>query len=355
MVISLDLEATGPGDVVVQHSPLAETMAMLHLNTEREHHLGQRAVLSSIDERSTAALRERISVFAPLWARLRCRLFFPLGRAVDATWDGSVRSIGELDDRTFQLLAAEGVLGVGRHRSTEDLLRTPAAFVDACAQRSTLRRELAQRLTDDPARFRSDLLDILATSWDSFASQLWNAVHGRLEEATQRIRAVVRDDVPGAVASLSPTASPAVGSTVRFDKLDTHTIRTQGAALCIIPSVHHAPHLTIKSGLGLPTSILAPIARSSEVLSLDDLHRRLRAVSSPFRMGLIRHLLGEPITTGELTIRVGTEASQISRALSQLRDAGIVRSERVNGALVHRVDHDVLRRLGLDIVSTVMR
>jgi hypothetical protein len=47
------------------------------------------------------------------------------------------------------------------------------------------------------------------------------------------------------------------------------------------------------------------------------------ALTSPARMELCRHLLGEPITTSELAARLGSSEPQVSRALRTLRDAGL--------------------------------
>jgi DNA-binding transcriptional ArsR family regulator len=93
----------------------------------------------------------------------------------------------------------------------------------------------------------------------------------------------------------------------------------------------------------------------AEQLTLRDLHHRLMALTSPARMELCRHLLGEPITTSELAARLGSSEPQVSRALRTLRDAGLVHSTRDGKLVRHRLATDVVQRLGHDVLATVAR
>jgi DNA-binding transcriptional ArsR family regulator len=94
---------------------------------------------------------------------------------------------------------------------------------------------------------------------------------------------------------------------------------------------------------------------TSEQISLRQLHDRLSALASPGRMELCRHLLGEPITTSELARRVGLADTQVSRTIRQLREAGLIGSERDGKYIYHRLATRTVLQLGQDVLATIMR
>lgn len=73
-----------------------------------------------------------------------------------------------------------------------------------------------------------------------------------------------------------------------------------------------------------------------------------RSTSAPW-FGLLH------TATAELAARLGSTTTQVSRTVRQLREAGLVRSERDGKLVSHRLATDVLRRLGDDVLATVMR
>ncbi|MCI9889414.1 helix-turn-helix transcriptional regulator [Micrococcales bacterium 31B] len=355
MVVTLDLRSTPPSAVTVQGSPLIETMALLHLVTEREHHVEQRAVIEATYSALPPAVFAQVEAFAPLWSRLRCRLFFPLDARSLPEWEPQLAALEGLDLASFTTLAAEGVLGLGRRGQHADLIARPGDFVAACRARATARGDLAQRLVDDPQRFRGDLLGLLHEVWEAAGARDWVQSRPRLERAAEQARDDLQRDLATAFANLSDTAEVAGPGRVAFDKLDTFSLAPGAQPLYVIPSLLHAPHLTIKSGEGRPLTVVYPVGRAPEQLSLQALQSRLEALASPFRMRLLRHLLSEAQTTSELALRLAVDDSQVSRALSLLRKAGVVHSVRSGGTLLHHADAVTLRRLGVDVVRTILR
>ncbi|MGR4850685.1 DUF5937 family protein [Streptomyces sp. LARHCF252] len=376
MSIVLDLGGLGPGDVVAGPSALSELMASLHVLAEPEHHpeaagWAARAVAAG-DE-----LRDELSVFAPLWARFRCRLFFPLVRPgtapLAASLDEELAVIAALPAEEFLDLVAPGVLGTNAQPVPPgDALRAGAwaaeDYVLRCLRRSYARGELARQLVAAPLELRDRLLAVLRAADTAFFAEDWRTLRSPLENHARDVRRRLATLPLGEPASLRspadvltellPTAARVgPGERVRLDKLQIDEVRVAPRPLVLVPSARVWPHLTVKHEH--PSCVVVQYAARGttpvEQLTVRDLHHRLMALTSPARMELCRHLLGEPITTSELAARLGSSEPQVSRALRTLRDAGLVRSTRDGKLVRHRLATEVIQRLGHDVLATVAR
>lgn len=355
MSITLDVASTDVANVRVGPSPLAELMATLHVLTSTDHHPESSQLIQNVTSHLDQSVRNSIWSFAPLWSRLRCRLFFPLEGTPDASWDVELKRIRQLNIDDFADIAAEGILGLGRKADAPNPRDKQQQFLSSCARRSSERYELAARLVADASTFREELLEFLHTCWGAFMEDIWYQTYPSLARSSFLVRETLQQGVSAALQSLSPTATTLSGGRVRFDKLDTATVTVANRPLYLVPSRHTWPHLTIKHNFALPAVIFYPIVEASDHLSMRELIYRLSALNSVLRLEICRHLLGEPITTSELGIRLGIAESQVSRALTQLRSSGLVVSERIDGQLRHRVEIATVKKLGIDVLMTITR
>ncbi|TLS42071.1 helix-turn-helix transcriptional regulator [Streptomyces montanus] len=394
MSIVLDLGGLGPADLAAGPSALSELMASLHVLAEPEHHpeaVGWTA-------RAAAAgpeLRDELSVFAPLWARFRCRLFFPLTLPLAASLDEELAAIAALPAEDFLELVAPGVLGTNAQPvpPARELRADTAAAEDyarRCLRRSYARGELARQLVAAPLELRDRLLAVLRAADTAFFAEDWRTLRPHLEDHAREVRhrlAALPLGAPPAevpqppawgaprgtsaggtpislrspadvLAELLPTAARVgPGERIRLDKLQIDEVKVAPRPLVLVPSARVWPHLTVKNEH--PSCVVVQYATRGTTpageLTLRDLHHRLMALTSPARMELCRHLLGEPITTSELAARLGSSEPQVSHALRTLRDAGLVRSTRDGKLVRHRLATDVIRRLGHDVLATMAR
>ncbi|MFF7312343.1 DUF5937 family protein [Streptomyces sp. NPDC008137] len=363
MSIVLDLGGLGPADVVAGPSALSELMASLHVLAEPEHHpeaTGWTARVAAAGD----DLHDELSVFAPLWARFRCRLFFPRTVPLAASLDEELAAIAALPVEDFVDLVAPGILGSAGPRvpSAGELRAGTAAAEDyarRCLRRSYARGELARQLVAAPLQLRDRLLAVLRATDTAFFADDWRALRPPLEDHARQVRRRLAAGSPADVLTeLLPTAARVgPGERVRLDKLQIDEVRVAPRPLVLVPSARVWPHLTVKREH--PSCVVVQYAARGTSpageLTLRDLHARLMALTSPARMELCRHLLGEPITTSELATRLGSSEPQVSRALRTLRDAGLVHSTRDGKLVRHRLATDVVQRLGHDVLATVAR
>ncbi|MEU1934374.1 DUF5937 family protein [Streptomyces coeruleorubidus] len=363
MSIVLDLGGLGPADLAAGPSALSELMASLHVLAEPEHHpeaagWAARAAAAGPD------LRDELSVFAPLWARFRCRLFFPRALPLAASLDEELAAVAALPAEDFLELVAPGVLGTNAQSvpPVRELRAGTAAAEDyarRCLRRSYARGELARQLVAAPLELRDRLLAVLRAADTAFFAEDWRTLRTPLEDHAREVRRRLMVRSPADVLTeLLPTAARVgPGERVRLDKLQIDEVKVAPRPLVLVPSARVWPHLTVKNEY--PSCVVVQYAvrgtTPAEQLTLRDLHHRLMALTSPARMELCRHLLGEPITTSELAARLGSSEPQVSRALRTLRDAGLVRSTRDGKLVRHRLATDVIQRLGHDVLATVAR
>ncbi|EFG10476.1 ArsR family transcriptional regulator [Streptomyces clavuligerus] len=338
-------------------------MASLHVLAEPEHH-PEAAAWTARAAVADPGLRDELLVFAPLWARFRCRLFFPRSLPLTTGLDEELTALAELSADAFLDLVAPGILGstaqpVPPARELRPSATAAREYIRRCQRRSYARGELAGQLVAAPLELRDRLLAVLRAADAAFFAEDWRALRPALEEHSREVRRRLAVRPPAEVLTeLLPTAvRVGPGARIRLDKLQNHEVRVAPRPLVLIPSARVRPHLTVKNEH--PSCVVIQYAARGTVpdeqLTVRDLHHRLMALTSPARMELCRHLLGEPITTSELAARLGSSEPQVSRSLRILREAGLVRSTRDGKLVRHRLATDVIRRLGHDVLATVGR
>ena len=364
MGVTLDFSRARRADVVVGCSPLLELMAALHVVAEPDHHPESAEWLGALSAQVSVELAGELTYFAPLWARYRCPVFFPTVGRLGLPLEEELARIHRLPTETFIDLVCVGVLGsptvqvppAGQLLSDA---RSRAEYLAQCARRSHQRTELARALLADADGFRHRLLTALDRCADEFFTKRWRELAPALGSVVEKVRRQLAERPPAeVVGQLAPAATHHPGrARVRFDKLQLDDLSIGPRPLLVVPSAHVWPHVTVKDEdpacvvLHVPVPELAPFP----LITLRQLHDRLSALSSPGRMELCRHLLAEPSTISELASRMGRPQPHVSRMLRQLRDAGLVRSERDGRWVRHRLDTEVLRRLGPDVLTTITR
>lgn len=361
MAITFRLDGARPSRVMVGCSPLAELMACLHVLTEQDHHPHQqnwtRAVSAALPADVVAGLRR----FAPLWARYRCRLLFPLSPPVERTLEEELAVLGHLNVDVVAEFLGYAIIGthLGSFASILRDDRLQAQVLHEAARKSVLREELAERLFADPDGVRTDMINVLLSCRAPFFDEYWGRVHGRLRTAAAALRRrLATEPLPPIFASLGPASrlehDP---ERVVYDKLQHAVVDLADRQCLIVPSVQSYPHLIIKYDERWPIVVHAPLPPMGDAAapSLAEIRRRLVILADPQRLKLCRHLASEPITTSDLASRTGMSAPQVSRHLTRLRTVGLVSSDRQGRLVYHRLHTDVINRIGLDLTGAILR
>ncbi|MFC4943960.1 ArsR/SmtB family transcription factor [Pseudonocardia sp. GCM10023141] len=341
-------------------SPLAELMACLHVLAEPDHHPESRGWRGGIAAELPDHLRSDLHRFAPLWARYRSRLLFPMDTVLGRTLEDELAQLAVLDDDLFVPLAADAIRG--RAMDFPDAAAVAAsgnAWVRECEQRSFTRGDLAHALVEDPDRLRHDLVAILARCAAGFFGPDWDRARSTLDTAASAVATRLRHEpMLDVIAALTDAASTRGSTdTVYIDKLQQGECVVDGHGLLLIPSIRARPHVIIKSDARVPKVLHFPVRppADTEAATQEELRRRLLVLSEPNRWELCRHLINEPITTTELAARTGATKSAVSRHLKALREVRLIDSQKEGRQVFHRLNASVILRLGAEALEGIIR
>lgn len=362
MATTLVLTGFDVNDVHVIASPLTELMSVFHALAEPDHHVEATTVLAGLAASFDTGALDEFRSLSPLWARFRCRLFFPFDATPGLTLSQQLEALLALPLETFVQLAAQGIYGDHRSLpSPKELVSDDGArklFLDLCLARSTTRFELAEDLLRDADGFRTRIVEFCRLCDELFFREDWKMLRNRILQSAALTKSRLRSvDLVSVLSELSVTAKAFPGlQEVRFDKLQQSTVNLKGSQLFLIPSVRIGYHLTIKDTPGFPVVLHYPADQAEhERLGIQQIRQRLAALQSESRMELFRHISAEPMTTTELAHRLRQNPAQVSRSLGVLRDAGFVLSERHGKLVYHRINSSKVLSLGPDVLSTLMR
>lgn len=359
MVIALDLAHARPARIWAVASPLAELMASLHVLAEPDHHPESRRWIDETASRIDDNLRARLHEWAPLWARYRMRLFYPVGGDESRSLAMELEWLAGLGDDTFVPLCANAIRGLSMPLRAASEVRQSRTWVSECERRSFIRGELAHQLVSDPGRFRADLVAVLQAAGRQFFDRQWETTGPILHGAAATTRRRIQTTEPAElVASLSAMASRRESaSTVYFDKLQSKQVSVGADGLILVPSVRSWPHVMVKFDPGLPIVVqyLVREGTRDDLETQSQLRRKLLVLAEPGRWELCRHLIGESITTTELARRTGMSKHSVSRHLRALREAGLISSQREGRQVFHRLHPTTVIRLGQDVLSAMLR
>jgi len=360
VVIALNVASVNRSGISAGISPLAELLACLHVIAEPDHHPESRTWVERATGTLSENLRSELFRFAPLWARYRLRLFYPLDHQLDRTLAEELSSLERIHDDVFIPLTANAIYGRAvTPGSGQDILDS-RSWVRECEQRSFNRGDLAHSLIADSHKLRGDLIAVLEDCSTAFFAAEWDQVRPVLERNARSLRQRVgRNDPLDVVASLSRMAS-ARGSSdiVYFDKLQSASGAVGEQGLVLVPSVRAWPHVMVKLDPGLPVVIhyLAQEEASADsAQSQAELRKRLLVLAEPGRWQLCRHLIGESITTTELAVRTHSTKSAVSRHLRVMREAGLITSQKDGRQVFHRLNPSVIVHLGHDVLRGIIR
>jgi DNA-binding transcriptional ArsR family regulator len=326
---------------------------------EPDHHPESRGWLSRITLEPAGPLRSELHRFAPLWARYRSRLLFPIDTTLNRTIHDELAVLSALDDDIFLPFAAEAVHGRRIRFADAAAVTTTGSWVKECERRSFARGDLAHALVNQPERFRRDLVNLLDRCATGFFAQDWERSRPILEASARSVAARLRQEQPlDVIASLTDIATTR-GSvdTVYFDKLQQGDCVVDRFGLILIPSIRARPHVIIKPDDGVPKVLHYPAKSSTDAESStqEQLRRRLLVLSEPARWELCRHLINEPTTTTELAARTGATKSAVSRHLRVLREAQLIDSHKEGRQVFHRLNASVILRLGPEVLNGIIR
>lgn len=336
-------------------SPLAELAAMLHVLVEPAHHPDRGVWAAATTAAMDPGLHARVVDADFLWRSSRADFLLPSrpGAMTD--------ELDQVDDLADEAWVAAAMLttscGSVPHQSGSPL--TDAALREVALQRAAARgpRQLAfaERILADPVAARVWVRRLIEDCVEAFFAQAWVSLLPQLSaDARRKTDLLTRHGLDAAVSAVSPALAVENGRLL-VDKLQDVAADAR-AGMTYLPSAFGDPHLLVVHAPGWRPVIQYPLARQPlDLPSLDAIQLRMRAISHPVRLRLLRTLARGAHTTGELAGAWQLSPPAVYRHLALLKEAGIVTARRRGRFVMYELDVAATTRLGADVVESLLR
>jgi DNA-binding transcriptional ArsR family regulator len=331
-------------------SPLIELGCALHVLAEPRHH-------DRIDwaegVQLSKPLRKELAAWTWTVRAVRARFFATSAATGLPTWQDELDG---LRARTPEDLAAELVRPLrGRPLSSRT---TDADAVRRWARsRGREVEALVESLLTDPAEPVARFLALLDSCWHEWFGELWAQSCDQLAARGRQDRDLaVRDGVAAMLRSLDGAVHPRDADSVVVQKVQNKRIDLAARSVLLVPSNFIAPHVFLGEVPGEPLTVIYPAAaKRTGVPAAQVVRTRLEALAAPDRLQICRAVASEPRTAGEIAALWGLNSTQVTRHLRALTRAGLVTAERQGRFVAYRLDEQVMRALGTDLLDLVMR
>lgn len=363
MSVTIDITGLPHERIVFGPSPLAELAAALHVLSEPGHHARLHGWVTSTSAGLKPELADRLHEADFLWRSTRSDILLP-ARPRETLAE-------ELDD--LDTMPDERYVAAALEISCASLYDTgaPSPLVDAdmreralelAAARGPHQSAFVRRMLADPPAVRAWIRRLLEDCDQAFFAETWRRVRVQLAaDARHKTELLRRKGLAEAVAAVSSAMSideTGQSTAVVVDKLSSGRTSAAGSGLTFLPTAFGWPHLIALHAPGWQPVVQYPVDSpepSGGAPSVETVKLRLEAVAHPMRMRLCRSLARGWHSTGELADTYGITAPEVSRHLSVLRKAGLLRTRRRGRYVLHQLDVTLVARLGSDFLEGVLR
>lgn len=357
MPISLDLLGATDDDVRFAVSPLVEFGWAWHVLSDVGNHPDRADWAAGLRERLPDDLVRDMTDWSFAVRAVRATLLADPTAVPRRHWADQLEWIRRMPAEDF----AAAVL-----RPLLRLRGRPANLADGRVRTSVLRlarargpavRALVRRVLDDPAAARDALVGLLARCWSAFFADQWARVSPRLAaEVAARTALCARHGWTRAATGLSPAirVHPAQDRIV-VDKVQNKRLQVAGRGLVLTPTDVGSVHLYVTDEPGRPVVVHYPLRSPERAAGTRATLRRMLALAHPARLEVCRAIAVEPRSAREIARLWGFSESAVTKHLSVLRAAGLVRTERAGHYVRYALDDAEIAVLGSDLLDVLRR
>jgi DNA-binding transcriptional ArsR family regulator len=362
MSVTIDVSGLTRDDYRFAPSALAELGSALHLLAEPAHHPTRGAWVSAVTSGADPAVLDRVLQMDYLWRTSRADIFLPSSPSSELS--DELDAVDRLSDENWVnsalLTSSCGTVVLYRDLGSplvdsraRDLAR------DRAAARGSRQSAFVDFVLDQPEKARREVRSLLEECDREFFANVWRQVQVDLSADARLKRDMLGTfGLERALFAVSPSVSLSESSDrIVVDKLQDSWTSAVGAGVTFLPSVFGHPHLMVVHAPGWSPVIQYPMpsAALTDVVSLDEVQSRLRALDHPTRLRLARSLVRGQRTTADLAQTWSLSAPEVSRHLAVLKEAGIVSSSRSGRYVLYELDQAAVARFGLDLLEALLR
>ncbi|MEU8179472.1 DUF5937 family protein [Micromonospora sp. NPDC049044] len=356
MPITFQLPADRATAVTFAVSPIVELAWAWHVLVGVEHH----------PERAEWAARVLAELPADLVAELNTWSFAV--RAVRATvfadptlppaldWAQAVAALRAMPPAQFAAAMLRPLLRVGGRSADVTDHRVGAELMALSRARGAAATRAVRLLLEQPAAAQTTVVRLLQGCWAAFFAAEWHRIEPALAgEVRARSRTAARGDLPAALAGLSPAVAIGTDGRVTIDKVQSKSLAVPERGLVLVPTVFGAPHVYVADEAGRPVVVHYPFPPPEHTADRRLTLRRLDVLAHPARLEVCRAIAVEPRSAREIARLWRLDETAVTKHLSALRVAGLVRAERAGHFVRYSLEAAAIQAIGADLLDVLRR
>jgi DNA-binding transcriptional ArsR family regulator len=334
------------------YGPLPEAAISVHILTDPKHHPLHAAWVRRCRSLPNE-LRQEFRRLRPAFACGLLGFLCPTRAEWDVDIAQGLRRLEDVEDGIlFYELAYATTLRMDRRpRSPEQAHSAADAILRAAAHDDVLHHLLSDAL-NEPRALLERIARFLQRYWDEAFQDEWLRIRPTIDAAAgSTARTLSEGGLPALLRTLSPEVllGPDKRTATLARPFDLDIELRHDSDVEIHVSYYLWPHVWVSGDPNWPLALAVPTTPPRLPASRDrprpELVRSLRALGDPTRLNLLRIVADEPRSTQELARLLNMSEPGISRHLTTLARAGLVRSRREGHYVVYNINQEALEPL----------
>jgi len=356
MPITISLPCDRADKVMFAVSPLSEFGAAWHVLAGSDHHPERAEWVARVRGLLPDDLVAELAAWSFTVSAVRSALLADPSLIPPAGWESQVAWLARMPPGEFAAAMLRPLLRV-RGRSAD--LAHPqvrARVISLARARGAGAERAARLLVAEPGAARRSMAAMLRRCWSVFFAQDWAEAEPVLAaEVRTRGALCARRGWPAAVRGASPALDASPDGRIIIDKVQSKALPAAERGLMLVPSTFGGGHLYVTDEPGRPVVIHYPVPVPPDAASRRRTLSRLTALAHPGRLEVCRAIAVEPRSAREIARLWRLSEPTVTKHLSALRAAGLVKAERAGHFVRYSLDEAAVSAVGGDLVEILRR
>ena len=335
-------------------SPMLELAWAWHVLVGAEHHPERTEwaarVLGELPDELAAGLDTWSFAVRAVRATVLAGPALPLAPA----WDQAVATLGGMPPAQFAAAMLRPLLRVGGRSGDVTDPRVGAELIALSRARGAGATRAVRLLLEKPTVAQAAVVDLLEACWSAFFAPEWREIEPALQGEV-RARMAARGDLRAVLSGLSPAVAVGEDGRVTVDKVQSKSLAVSERGLVLVPTVFGTPHVYVADEAGRPVVVHYPFPPPERTADRRLTLRRLDVLAHPARLEVCRAIAVEPRSAREIARLWRLDETAVTKHLSALRLAGLVRAERAGHFVRYSLEASAIETIGADLLDVLRR
>ncbi|WP_199510160.1 ArsR/SmtB family transcription factor [Nucisporomicrobium flavum] len=356
MPITLQLPAGRAPAVTFAVSPMVELAWAWHVLVGAEHHPERGEWAARVLGELPDDLAAELDAWSFAVRAVRATVFADPTLPLASGWDQAVTALRRMPPAQFAAAMLRPLLRVGGRSGDLADHRVRAELVALTRARGAGAVRAVRLVLEKPGAAQAAVVGLLEGCWSAFFAAEWRQIEPALcGEVRSRLGTSARGDLRAALSGLSPAIAVGEDGRVAIDKVQSKSLAVSERGLVLVPTVFGTPHVYVADEAGRPVVVHYPFPPPERAADRRLALRRLDVLAHPARLEVCRAIAVEPRSAREIARLWRLDETAVTKHLSALRAAGLVRAERVGHFVRYSLEASAIQTIGADLLGVLRR